>query len=108
MKIRLVMLGKTRRAELRALLDDYLGRIRRHAEIEALELRDSSAACANSNSTPRLHPRQWSFCSMPRESNSLPNNSHAGSPATATPARANSSSCAAMPELSRSAAPAAG
>jgi len=44
MKIRLVMLGKTRRAELRALLDDYLGRIRRHAEIEALELRDSSAA----------------------------------------------------------------
>src|SRR3989442_5431893 len=44
MKIRLVMLGKTRRSELRALLDDYLGRIRRHAEIEAVELRDSSAA----------------------------------------------------------------
>lgn len=44
MKIRLVMLGKTRRSELRALLDDYLVRIRRHAEIEALEIRDSSAA----------------------------------------------------------------
>ena len=44
MKIKLVMLGKTRRAELRALLDDYLGRIRRHAEVEAVELRDSSAA----------------------------------------------------------------
>ena len=44
MKIKLVMLGKTRRAELRALLDDYLGRIGRHAEVEAVELRDSSAA----------------------------------------------------------------
>ena len=44
MKIRLVMLGKTRRAELRALLDDYLARIRHHAEIEAVELRNASAA----------------------------------------------------------------
>ncbi len=44
MKIRLIMLGKTRRVELRALLDDYLGRIRHHVEMEALELRDSSAA----------------------------------------------------------------
>ena len=44
MKIRLVMLGKTRRAELRALLDDYLSRIRHHNDIQALELRDASAA----------------------------------------------------------------
>ena len=44
MKIRLVMLGKTRRGELRALLDDYLARIRHHAEIEAIELREASAA----------------------------------------------------------------
>ncbi len=44
MKIRLVMLGKTRRAELRALLDDYLARIRRYTELEAQELRDASAA----------------------------------------------------------------
>ena len=44
MKIRLVMLGKTRRAELRALLEDYLARIRHHAEIEAVELREDSAA----------------------------------------------------------------
>ena len=43
MKIRLLMLGKMRRAELRSLLDDYLGRIRRYAEIEALELRDAAA-----------------------------------------------------------------
>ncbi len=44
MRIRLVMLGKTRRAELRVLLDDYLSRIRHHADVEAVELRDSSAA----------------------------------------------------------------
>ncbi len=44
MKIRLVMLGKTRRAELRALLDDYLARIRHHAEVEAVELRNDSAS----------------------------------------------------------------
>ena len=44
MKIRLVMLGKTRRAEIRALLEDYLGRIRHYAKIETIELRDPSAA----------------------------------------------------------------
>jgi 23S rRNA (pseudouridine1915-N3)-methyltransferase len=44
MKIQLVMLGKTRRAECRTMLDDYAGRIRRYAEIELQELREDSAA----------------------------------------------------------------
>jgi 23S rRNA (pseudouridine1915-N3)-methyltransferase len=44
MKIRLVLLGKTRRAECRAMLDDYAARIRRYAEIEVTELREDSAA----------------------------------------------------------------
>jgi len=44
MKIRLVMLGKTRRAEIRALFEDYIGRIRHYAEIEAVELREASEA----------------------------------------------------------------
>ena len=44
MKIRFVMLGKTRRKEIRALLDDYLARIRHFAEIEITELRDASPA----------------------------------------------------------------
>jgi 23S rRNA (pseudouridine1915-N3)-methyltransferase len=44
MKIRLVMLSKTRRAEIRALLDDYLRRIRHYCEIETTELRDASPA----------------------------------------------------------------
>ncbi len=38
------MLGKTRRAEIRALLDDYIKRITHHAKVEAVELRDASAA----------------------------------------------------------------
>jgi 23S rRNA (pseudouridine1915-N3)-methyltransferase len=44
MLIRLLMLGKTRRPEIRALLDDYAGRIRRFAELEMQELRQDSAA----------------------------------------------------------------
>jgi 23S rRNA (pseudouridine1915-N3)-methyltransferase len=44
MKIRLLMLGKTRRPELRAALDDYVKRISRHASIEISEVRDGSTA----------------------------------------------------------------
>jgi 23S rRNA (pseudouridine1915-N3)-methyltransferase len=44
MKIRLVMLGKTRRSEVRALVDDYGARIERFAEIEITELREDSSA----------------------------------------------------------------
>ena len=44
MKIHLVMLGKTRRPEIRALLDDYLARIGRFAEVRLTELREDSAA----------------------------------------------------------------
>jgi len=43
MKIRLVMLGKTRRAEIRGLLDDYLQRVRHYCEVEPVELREASA-----------------------------------------------------------------
>ena len=42
MKIRLVMLGKTRRKEVTALLDDYVQRIRRYAEIAVTEIREAS------------------------------------------------------------------
>ena len=44
MKIHLVMLGKTRRPEIRALLDDYLARIGRFADVQLTELREDSAA----------------------------------------------------------------
>lgn len=35
------MLGKTRREEVQTLFDDYVGRIRRYAEVEITALRDS-------------------------------------------------------------------
>jgi 23S rRNA (pseudouridine1915-N3)-methyltransferase len=44
MRIRFILLGKTRRAEVRAILDDYLGRIRRYTEAEIIELREASPA----------------------------------------------------------------
>ena len=44
MRIRLLMLGKTRRPELRAVLDDYVKRINRHSPTEVTEVRDESAA----------------------------------------------------------------
>lgn len=44
MKIHVVMLGKTRRPEIRALLDDYVARIGRFANVQLTELREDSAA----------------------------------------------------------------
>lgn len=38
------MLGKTRRAEIQALVGDYVERIRHYSEIEVSELRDASPA----------------------------------------------------------------
>ncbi|HEV2298024.1 MAG TPA: 23S rRNA (pseudouridine(1915)-N(3))-methyltransferase RlmH [Candidatus Acidoferrales bacterium] len=44
MKIRIILLGRTRRAEIRALVDEYLGRIRHYAKIETTEVREGSDA----------------------------------------------------------------
>src|SRR5580704_10731058 len=38
------MLGKTRRAEVRVVLDDYVKRIAHHSPIEVTEVRDAAAA----------------------------------------------------------------
>src|SRR5260370_17458719 len=44
MRIRLLMLGKTRHPEMRAILDDYVKRISRSCPIEVTEVRDGVAA----------------------------------------------------------------
>ena len=44
MRLRLLMLGKTRRPELRAVFDDYTKRIRHSMSIEVDEVRDGAAA----------------------------------------------------------------
>lgn len=43
MKIRLLWLGKTRREEVRALVDDYVRRIGHYTEIQVTELRDATS-----------------------------------------------------------------
>ena len=42
MKIRFIMLGKTRREEARALVDDYVRRIGHYAETEVTEVREAT------------------------------------------------------------------
>jgi 23S rRNA (pseudouridine1915-N3)-methyltransferase len=44
MKLRLLMLGKSRRPELRAVFDDYINRIGRSCLIDVNEVRDGEAA----------------------------------------------------------------
>ena len=44
MRLRLLMLGKTRRPEMRVILDDYVKRINRTCPIEITEVRDGAAA----------------------------------------------------------------
>lgn len=44
MKLAIVAVGKLRDAGLRAVLDDYLGRVRRYAPCDEVEIRDGNAA----------------------------------------------------------------
>ena len=44
MRLQLLMIGKTRRPEICAIIDDYVKRIRRSCPIEILEVRDAEAA----------------------------------------------------------------
>jgi 23S rRNA (pseudouridine1915-N3)-methyltransferase len=44
LKLRLLMLGKTRRPEMRAILEEYAKRITRSCPIEITEVRDGDAA----------------------------------------------------------------
>jgi 23S rRNA (pseudouridine1915-N3)-methyltransferase len=49
MRIQLLMLGKTRRPEMRSALDDYVKRISRSCPIETVEVRDAGAAIKKLN-----------------------------------------------------------
>jgi len=52
MHIQLLLLGKTRRPEIRALIEDYVTRIKRFSEIEVRELREDSPAAFRKLSVP--------------------------------------------------------
>lgn len=44
MRLQLLMIGKTRRPEMCAIIEDYVNRIRRSCPVEILEVRDAEAA----------------------------------------------------------------
>jgi 23S rRNA (pseudouridine1915-N3)-methyltransferase len=44
MRLQLLMIGKTRRAEMCAILDDYVNRIQHSCPLEIVEVRDDNAA----------------------------------------------------------------
>lgn len=44
MRLQLLMIGKTRRPEMRAILNDYVNRIRHCCPLEVVEVRDAEAA----------------------------------------------------------------
>lgn len=58
MRLQLLMIGKTRRPEMCAIIDDYANRIRRSCPIEILDVRDAEAALkkieVDRNATPIL------------------------------------------------------
>ena len=58
MRLQLLMIGKTRRPEMCAIIEDYVNRIRRSCPIEILEVRDAEAAFkkieADRSATPIL------------------------------------------------------
>jgi 23S rRNA (pseudouridine1915-N3)-methyltransferase len=58
MRLQLLMIGKTRRPEMSAIIEDYVNRIRRSCPIEILDVRDAEAALkkldADRNATPIL------------------------------------------------------
>src|SRR5215470_13547963 len=58
MRLQLLMIGKTRRPEMCAIIDDYVSRIRRACPIEILEVRDAEATLkkldADRGATPIL------------------------------------------------------
>ena len=98
MKLRLLMLGKTRREEARALVDDYTARIRHYADVEVTELRDAGPAALRKL---KLDSSATIVLLDAAGNNSPRSNLQNGSATCATAARANSSSSAAMPKASR-------
>jgi hypothetical protein len=101
MRIRLILLGKTRRPEIRALLDDYAGRIRRFADLEIIEsARGFAGGAAASRCRCGSH---CGSCWMLRARASIPRNSPLGWAVAGTAACANWYFCAARRKVFRQA-----
>ena len=57
MRIAVVAVGKVKERELRAVLDDYYGRIKRYARLEELELKDASPSEVSARMQKAIDPR---------------------------------------------------
>jgi 23S rRNA (pseudouridine1915-N3)-methyltransferase len=71
MKLRLLMLGKIRRPELRAIFDDYVKRISRSCSIEVNEVRDGEAATKKLDADRAATAYLLDAGGKPRDSESL-------------------------------------
>jgi 23S rRNA (pseudouridine1915-N3)-methyltransferase len=71
MRIRLLMLGKTRRPELRTVLDDYVKRISHSCPIEINEVRDGDAVIKRLDADRAATALLLDANGKPHDSNSL-------------------------------------
>jgi 23S rRNA (pseudouridine1915-N3)-methyltransferase len=71
MRLRLILLGKTRRPELRALFDDYIRRIGRSCPVEVNEVRDGQAAIRKLDADRAATPVLLDAAGKPEDSESL-------------------------------------
>lgn len=71
MRIRFLMLGKTRRPELRAVFDDYIQRIGRSCPTEVNEVRDGEAAAKRLDADRAARAVLLDAAGEPQDSESL-------------------------------------
>ena len=71
MRLQLLMIGKTRRTEMCAIIDDYVKRIRRSCPIEILEVRDAEAALKKLEAERSATPILLDADGKPFDSNAL-------------------------------------
>ncbi|MBZ0120280.1 MAG: 23S rRNA (pseudouridine(1915)-N(3))-methyltransferase RlmH, partial [Sandaracinaceae bacterium] len=57
MKIAIVAVGKVKEKPVRAILEDYLERVRRYARLEEIELRDGSESEVQDRFRKAIDPR---------------------------------------------------
>ncbi len=57
MKIAIVAVGKVKEKPVRAILEDYLERVRRYARLEEIELRDGSESEVQDRVRKAIDPR---------------------------------------------------
>src|SRR5216110_1067858 len=97
MRLELLMIGKTRRPEMCAVIDDYVNRIRHSCPLEVVEVRDADRALKKLDADRRALAILLDAGGRPSIRMPLPS----GLANFATAGRGRSSLCAEMPGASR-------